>query len=298
MERATPNLNSSSPGLVKFSVMGLVLGLALSIGVALFLNSCENTLKNSTDIKRHFQYPALGAVPRWDKEAKYIDEMVPDSSLAEVYGILRNNVRFSNFSNPEKCLLVASPSQQEGKSLMAINLALSFALEGNSALLISADLRRPFSHTLFRKKEDIKKKLGITEYLDESASLEEVTYDSHFSNFSFIPTCARASNPTKLLKSSRFKEMLNYAEKNYDVVIIDSPAILPVVDATLISPMVKGVLMVAKAGQSTTNSIQDALTRLEHVRSPIMGISLNMIKDLKLEIFYGYGQNQDSGYHA
>lgn len=297
-DRATPSTRSSSPGMVKISIVGAILGLALSIAIAFILNNCESTLKSTTDLKRHLTYSALGAIPKWDDENKYIDEMVPDSNLAEVYGILRNNVRFSNVAQPEKCLLVASPIQNEGKSLTSINLALSFALEGSKVLLVSADLRRPFSHTRFRKVEDRRKSLGMVEYLEEKTELEDVIYESNFTNFSFIPTCARASNPAYLLKKDRFKEMLKYAQSHYEVVIVDSPAVLPVVDATIITPMVRGVLLVARANQSPISAVKDTIQRLEHVGSPIVGISLNMIKDLKLELFYGYGNAKYSGYNA
>ena len=298
IQSARPNLNSTSPGLVKFSIMGLVLGLGLGLGIAFLINNFENTLKSTTDLKKNFKYPALGAIPKWHEQNKYIDEMVPDSDIAEVYGILRNNVRFSNFINPEKCLLVASAVQHEGKSLTATNLALSFALEGSNTLLISVDLRRPFSHTRFRRPNDFKRNMGIVEYLEDKASLEDVTFESHFQNLSFIPTCSRASNPTKLLRAPRFKDMLKYGENNYDVVILDSPAILPVVDTTLITPFVKGILLVTQANHTPINTIQDSLHRLEHVGSPILGMTLNMIKDLKLEIFYGYGYSQGSKYDA
>ena len=298
LEKAAPSLQSSSPGLVKYAAIGLCIGLGLGIAISLVLNGWENTLKSSLDVQRHFKTGALGAIPRWEEENKYIDEMVPDSNIAEAYGVLRNNVRFSRFHHPEKCLLIASASQSEGKSLTSINLALSFALEGNSVLLISADLRRPYSHTRFRRATDLKKTLGMVEYLEEKATLEDVIYESNFGNFSFVPTCARATNPAKLLKQPQFAKLLAYGEQNYDVVIVDSPAVLPVVDATLISPMVKGVLLVAKANQTTVTAIQETINRLEHVGSPFLGVSLNMIRDLQLENFYGYGQSTYNGKDA
>ena len=298
LEKAAPSMTSSSPGLVKYAAIGLCIGLGLGIAISLVLNSWENTLKSSLDIHRHFKTGALGAIPRWEDDNKYIDEMVPDSIIAEAYGVLRNNVRFSRFHHPEKCLLIASASQNEGKSLTSINLALSFALEGNNVLLIAADLRRPYSHTRFRRESDIKKTVGMVEYLEEKASLEEVIYVSNFGNFSFVPTCARATNPAKLLKQNLFAKLLAYGEQHYDVVIVDSPAVLPVVDASLISPMVKGVLLVAKANQTTVTAIQETINRLEHVGSPFLGVSLNMIRDLQLENFYGYGQSTYNGKDA
>jgi polysaccharide biosynthesis transport protein len=296
LKRATINQNSTSASLTRYILGGAFIGIAFSIALAFILNNLENTLKSSSDLKRHFHYPPLGVVPQWVDGIKYIDESVPDSNIAEVYGMLRNNVRFCGIESPEKALLVASASQTEGKSLTTVNLSLSFALEGNTTLLISADLRRAYSHTQFKQEADLRKKFGIVEYLEGTAELNDVIYKSTFSNFSFIPTCARANNPTKLLKTERFSEMMKYAENNYDTVIIDTPAILPVVDATIFSSKVKGVLVVAHAGQTPINAIQEAINRLEHVNSPIIGIVLNRIKDLKLEYFYGYGISNYTAY--
>ena len=298
LESAMPSSASSSPGLVKFAVMGLTVGLIIGAGLAFLLNSWDNTLKSTSDLKRHFRLPPMGALPRWEDDDKYIDEMTPDSDMAEVYGVLRNNVRFSKVNRPEKRLMVCSPLQNEGKSLTAINLALSFALEGSQVLLIAADLRRPFSHTRFRRKEDIRKKIGIVDYLEGKAPIEEAIYESDFKNFSFIPTCSRASNPARLLKSDAFRDLLEYGEMKYEVVIVDSPAILPVVDASILAPMMNSVLYVVKSNQTPLSAIQEGLSRLDHVGSPVMGIALNMIRDLRLEFFYGYGSAKYSGYHG
>ena len=291
MELAVPSEHSTSPGLVKFAAIGLTLGLGMGCALAFVLNNWDNTLKSTIDVKRNFKIPALGAVPRWEEDEKYIDEMMPDASIAEVYGVLRNNVRFSNFSHPEKRLLICSPLQNEGKSITAINLGLSFALEGAAVCLISADLRRPFSHTRFRRKEDMRKTKGIVEYLLNKVEMEDVLFESNFGNFHFIPTCARAANPAKLLKGERFKLLLDEAEKRFDVVIIDSPAILPVVDASIIAPLMRGTLFVASANQTSVPAITEAISRLDHVGSPIMGICLNKIRDLRMELFYGSGKS-------
>jgi len=296
LEKAIPNLSASTGSFKKYILGGILLGLVFGVSVAFILNNWENTIKSSSDLKRHFQYPSLGVIPQWNSDVKYIDENIPDSNIAEVYGMLRNNVRFCGIESPEKGLLIASASQTEGKSLTAVNLSLSFALEGNSTILISADLRRAYSHTQFKNKDDLKKKVGIVEYLEGTAPIEDVIYKSTFSNFSFIPTCARANNPTKLLKTDNFDRLLSYAERNFDTVIIDSPAILPVVDATIFSSKVRGVLIVAHASQTPITAIQETINRLEHVGSPIIGIALNRIKDLKLEYFYGYGISNYASY--
>ena len=98
------------------------------------------------------------------------------------------------------------------------------------------------------------------------------------------------------MKSEYFDKLLNYGDKNYDTVIIDTPAILPVVDATIFSSKVRGVLLIASANSTPITAIQETISRLEHVGSPIIGIALNKVKDLKLEYFYGYGISNYAAY--
>jgi capsular exopolysaccharide synthesis family protein len=298
LERASADFYSKSTGLAKLIVLGIILGMGIGVGSCFLLNNWSNTLKNTIDIKRQFHLSIMGAIPHWNNDEKYIDEMEPDSQIAEVYSVLRNNIRFSPLRGAEKSLLVVSPSQSEGKTLTAINLALSFALEGSSCLLISADLRRPYTLTQFRQTKDTKRTKGICEYLNEEANIDDAIFKSNFNNLDLVPTCARAKNPTKLLKSERFKALVEKGKADYDIVIIDSPAILPVVDTSIISSHVNAALFVAKADKTATHDIENSLSRLEHVNCPIVGIALNGIKDLKLEAFYGYGRSQYSGYYT
>lgn len=284
-----------SGGVTKHIAIGLAIGVALAFCVVILLKNWENTLKSSMDLKSHFHYPSLGGMPNWKFDQMYINEMEPDSQIAEVYGMLRNHIRFSSQNKPEKSLLICSAFQGEGKSVTAANLALSFALEGNQVLLVSADLRRPESLTKFLKDPQ---ENGIVEYLEEEVDLKDVIYPSIANNLSIVPTVHQAKNPTRLLKNPRFKKLLDYGEEIFDVLIIDSPAILPVVDTTMFAHLTRGVLVLAQADQTPINSINEMLGRLEHVNAPIIGICLNKIMDLRLEYSYSYGSKQPYEYFS
>lgn len=298
LERATPNFLAKGPSLIKLLAMGLMIGIGLGVASALLLNNWSNTLNNTIDLKRNFDLPIIGAFPVWSDEDKYINEMEPDSPLAETYAVARNNIRFSTLKDAEKALLVVSPAQGEGKSLSAANLALSFALEGSSALLISADLRKPEPLTRFRNSADTKSTLDLSDYLRGQTEKEDVIYKSNITNFDFIPTSRKADNPTRLLKSERLNELIHFCKNKYDAVIIDSPALLPVVDACILSAHINGALIISRAEKTTTTDIQSCLSRLEHVGCPLVGISLNGIKHIKGESFYGYGQSDYRAYYS
>jgi len=290
LEHATPAKSSSSMSLARYIVMGLAFGMAISTCIVIILKFFENTIKSTSDLKRHFKYPSLGGIPNWKVNNMYIDEMEPDSRISEVYGVLRNHIRFSSHNRPEKCLLVSSALQGEGKTLTTTNLALSFALEGNQVLLISADLRRPESLTnLLQKPEEN----GIVEYLEGRVDLKDVIYSSISRNLSVIPTIYRSNNPTRLINSPRFKELIDYGENNYDVLIIDSPAVLPVVDTTMFANLVRGVVVLVQADSATIGSSNELINRLEHVEAPIIGICLNNINDVRLEYRYSYSYSSN-----
>ncbi len=291
VEKASPDFRSSSASLGKFIAIGITLGLALGFGTAFLLHNWSNTVSTSTDLKKLFTYPVLGAIPITTGENKYIENMKPDSANAEVYGTIRTNIRFSSSNNPEKCLMLASALQGEGKSYTAVNLCLSFVLEGNSAILISGDIRKPFTYMKSRRKEDLKRSEGIVEYLEGEATMEQIIYPSDTEGFHFIPTCKRAKNPTRVLRGTRMKELIDHLQNIYDVVIIDTAAVLPVIDACLIAPLVRGVALLVKAKSTDTQSVQNALARLEYVNSPTIGLILNQVTDLKLETFYSYNNS-------
>lgn len=294
LERAIPAKNTSSMSLARYVLLGLAFGVAISTCIIVILKFFENTIKSTLDLKRHFNYPSLGGIPNWKVNNIFIDEMEPDSQISEAYGVLRNHIRFSSHNRPEKCLLVSSALQGEGKSLTTTNLALSFALEGNQVLLVSADLRRPesLSNLLQAPEEN-----GIVEYLEGKVALEKVIYNTISSNLSVIPTIYRSNNPTRLINSPRFKELIDYGESNYDVLIIDSPAVLPVVDTTMFANLARGVLILVQADNTTISSVNELINRLEHVEAPIVGICLNNINDMRLEYSYRYNYSSNpNGY--
>lgn len=285
LEKAIPALGPSSTSLINYIIKGLAFGVVLGMGVVFVLNYFENTLKSTLDLKRHFKYPSLGGIPNWKFDEMFIDEMQPNSRISEVYAMLRNQIRFSSHNRPEKCLMVSSAFQGEGKSITAMNLALSFALEGNQVLLVSSDLRRPDSLTELLESPQ---ENGIVEYLEGQVDMKSVIYRSIASNLSVVPTTHRSNNPTKLLKTQQFSDLLEYGEKNYDILIVDSPAVLPVVDSTMFASQVRGLLILVEAEKTPITSVNELIGRLEHVGAPIIGICLNNIKDLRLEYQYNY----------
>ena len=273
-------------------MLGIMLGLFLGVAAAFLLEHWDNTINNTREIKREFNIEPLGLIPMWADEDKYINVKGHDNVNAEVYGVLRNNIRYSNAENPEKCLLIASAIQSEGKSLTSVNLAISFAHEGNRTLLVAMDLRHRRDYCDLRDVEKVNsKEKGIGDFLAEDMGYSNIIYGTNFENLYVLPTGEKRKNPTKLLNSPKLKRFFTDMEREFDVVIIDAPAVLPVVDTTIISPHVRGVLVVVEEGKTPVGACQQSIDRLQHVNSPIIGGVLNKAKSMRFDFFYGSGYN-------
>lgn len=292
IEEALPVSKPFSSSKRKAGTMGIMLGLFLGVAAAFILEHWNNTITNTRELKQKLNIEPLGLIPLWADEDKYIRAKGHDDVNADVYGVLRNNIRYSNANEPEKCLLVASSIQSEGKSLTTMNLAISFALEGNRTLLISMDLRHKRDYHELRDDEKINSnEKGTGDFLAEDIGYSNIIYGSNIENLYVMPTGEKRKNPAKLLNSPKIKKLFTDMEKEFDVVIIDAPAVLPVVDTTIISPHVRGVLVVVQEGKTPIGACQQSIGRLLHVNSPVIGAVLNKAKNTRDDFFYGFGYN-------
>lgn len=267
------------------ATLGLLGGLAFGVFLTLILYSFENSPKYSVDLRRKFSIPVLGVIPKW-KDSIYLDPQYPGSTQTELYSILRNHIRFCNPNKPEKSIFIYSPTQNDGKTLTAINLAVAFSLENDKVLLISADLRVPYSLTELLPNPTVA--IGICEILaDESLDFLAAVHPSKVERLHVIPTVSKVNNPTKLLTGERFSQLLENMKQIYDVIIVDTPAILPVVDTASCIHLAHAAVMVVNAGKTSYAEITEALKRCQHVNAPTHGFILNGIKELSLEKFYG-----------
>jgi len=278
--------------------VALLIGIILGLGVAFLLESMDSYIHTPTDIYYHLRLNYLGVIPRWsDKDAMIIAPERPDSHIAEIFAHLCNNIRYGRGGNPEKRLLVASATQAEGKSTIAANIAIRYALEGNSVVLIDADLRRPRGHKLldiFQGGRTMQS--GLADYLSGDATYPDVLYGTSIPGLSLIPAGSRVRNAAKLLGAPAMLTLLDEAERNFDIMIIDCPAVLPVVDATILAPHMRGILMVIAAEEVEIGAVRMALYRLLHVGAPMAGAVLNKVQERSTSYTY-YGYRYRGGYY-
>lgn len=209
-------------------------------------------------------------------------EREPKSPSAEAYRTLRTNIQFSNIDSEIKTLLVTSPGPGEGKSITAANLAMTMSQIGKRVLLIDCDMRRPSVHKMF----DITNEAGLTNILKEELKFERVVYKVS-SNLNILTCGTIPQNPSEVLASQRMKRFLQEAENEYDYIILDTPPVIAVTDAQILSTRVEGVLMVINSTVTSIEAGKKAKSLLKAVNANIIGVVLNKVKT-KENSYYGY----------
>jgi capsular exopolysaccharide synthesis family protein len=318
------------PNRLRSILMGLVLSLFAGIGLALFIEYLDNTVKSIEDVVRVTQLPTLALIPAMNAQsmralnAKKKAEMQGQqekrttsgkladiaglaprglhpqgnrlatldglSSVVEAYRMLRTSVLLSTAGNPPRTILVTSSQPGEGKTTTAVNTAISLAQLGASVLLIDSDLRRPAVHKTFRLPHT----RGLSSYLSGSGKIEDLIIKLSIPNLSVLTSGPIPPNPAELISSERMKDLLRALCEKYDHIIIDSPPLISVTDPVILSTMVDGSILVVQAGRSTRDMVRRARQELNGVGAKVFGVVLNNV-DVKRE---GYDEYYYQRYYS
>jgi capsular exopolysaccharide synthesis family protein len=194
----------------------------------------------------------------------------PKSPIAEAYRTLRTNIQFSSFDNKLDTILVTSSGPSEGKSVTASNLAFAMSEIGKKVLLIDCDLRKPSIH----KKFNISNNKGLSNLLIGQFKFDEIV-QKYTENMYILTSGTVPPNPSEMIQSNKMKLFLEEAKSKFDFVIIDTPPVIAVADAQILSTMVKGVLLVIASGQAEIAGVKKAKELLDQVKANIIGTVLN-----------------------
>ena len=306
-EIAIPPDEPVAPRRLTTVIAALFLSTLFGMGLALFLEYLDDTIRTTEDVESFLQLPALAAIPTINSmpkrrlllvgaggeeiDAKANSELLihndSRSSLAEAYRQLRTSILLSTAGHAPKLLLVTSSLPAEGKTTTAINTALSLAQTGAKVLIIDADMRRPRLHSVF----DISNGAGLSTLLSsemtENEVLQVIQYEEE-SKVNLLPSGPVPPNPAELIGSEQMSNLLKLLQRNFTHVVVDSPPIASFTDGVLIASMVDGVILVVHSGRSSRQVVRRSRQLLADVGAKIFGVVLNNVNLRAQDNYYYY----------
>lgn len=294
----------------------LMLSTLFGMGLALFLEYLDDTIRTTGDIEKYMQLPALAAIPTIDsipkrrlllvgsneaeEKNKAKSELLiysdPRSSLAEAYRQLRTSILLSTAGHAPKSLLITSSLPSEGKTTTATNIAISLAQTGAKVLIIDADMRRPRLHSVFNIKNAEGLSTMLSSELSEGQLLDVIQYDD-LSKLHLLPSGPIPPNPAELIGSEQMSDLLKTMQRNFTHVIVDSPPIASFTDGVLIASMVDGVILVVHAGKSSRQVVRRSRQLLQDVGAKVFGVVLNNVNLRAHDNSYYYQNYYHNSYY-
>lgn len=303
---AIPNEVPVGPRRLMTVAAALLLSTLFGMGLALFLEYLDDTIRTVEEIESVLQLPALAAIPTIESmpkrklllvganeeiEERPNSELLiysdPRSGLSEAYRQLRTSILLSTAGHPPKSLLVTSSLPSEGKTTTATNTAISLAQTGAKVLIVDADMRRPRLHSVF----NITNGEGLSTLLSSESTDSDITRvvkADDGTKIHLLTSGPIPPNPAELIGSEQMANLLKRLQKHYTHVVIDSPPITSFTDGVLIASMVDGVILVVHSGKSSRQVVRRAKLLLQDVGARILGVVLNNVNLRSQDNYYYY----------
>ncbi|CAH1203827.1 Tyrosine-protein kinase YwqD [Paenibacillus sp. JJ-223] len=198
----------------------------------------------------------------------------PQSNSSEAYRKLRTNIQFSSIDSQIRTIMIASAISGEGKTTTIGNLAVAYAQVGKKVLLMDTDLRKPAVHRMF----NVPNHIGLTSVLSSQYQITEVLRETGVEGLHVLTSGPIPPNPSEMIGSRKMLALLEDLKEEYDVILFDTPPVLAVSDALIISSLVDGVILVVSAGKVKKDLVKKAKAHLEHVNARILGAALNNVQ--------------------
>jgi tyrosine-protein kinase Etk/Wzc len=286
-------------------MIGALIGIGLGVGLTFLLDYFDNTVKTIEEVEA-MGFSLLGAIPKITQteheknekerelkfeteeirqiESRLVTHLDPKSPISEAYRTLRTNLQFTKLDQPMRTILVTSAGPKDGKSTTVANLAITLAQLGSKVVLVDSDLRRPVIHSIFGLEKDV----GLTNYMVGKSSYEDILKQTVIENLAIITCGLLPPNPSELLGSKKMEEFTTKLKKDFDIILFDSPPVIAVTDAAILSNKVDGTVLVVSANKTNRDAVTRAKTLLENVKARLVGVMLN---NVDFESTYG------SSYH-
>jgi len=296
-------LEISSPKWQIYFPGGITLGLMAAIGFAFLIELLNDLVRTARDVARFLHIPLLGVIPDAAEDDQVADtnlyltvSQAPFSFITEAYRRLRTNLKLTS-QQDSKVLLVTSCMPSDGKTSVAVNLALAFAADSKKLLLIDANFRQPNLHTIFPKQQTTdqskdQNNLGLSDLLAGRCRHSQTIRTSGIEDLDIIQAGLPPANPAELLGGPGMPELIKQVRTNYDYIIIDGPPVLLVSDAKTLAKNVDGTILVFNAANTKRGTALRTIRELRQISANILGCVLLSVKALK----GGYFQEQFRSY--
>ncbi|WP_182111834.1 polysaccharide biosynthesis tyrosine autokinase [Actinotalea sp. JY-7876] len=272
---ASAQLEPASPNVKINLALGAGVGLALGFGLALLRELLDTRVRTEADLRKVSTTSVVATITQDDSAAKspLLTVANPHSQRSESFRRLRTNLQFLDVTDDLQTMVVTSSLPGEGKSTTAINLAITLADAGTKVLLVDADLRRPS----VAKYMELEGSVGLTTVLIGRAAVEDVVQPWGNGHLHVLPSGQIPPNPSELLGSRTMADLLAMLSMRYDVVIIDTPPLLPVTDAAILARLTGGAIVVVGAHLIHQNELKQSLGALQTVGARVLGLVLNRV---------------------
>jgi len=276
-------------------MMAAFSGLLLAIGLVFAFEYLDNRIKSPQELRAQLGLPFLGMLPAIDANGPALLHQGVPPSFAEAVRAVRTNVLFSSADEGVRSIVVTSAGPGEGKSLFSSNLSVSLAQAGQRVLHIDADMRRPRVHEIF----EISQEPGLSNLLVGDCKPSEAVRKTEVANLAVLPAGMIPPNPAELLGSKRCEEYFATLSEHFDWVIVDSPPVLAVADASILANAATGVIFVVGADHTSRQTAKAAIEQLEAVQAHVIGAVLNRADVERNPYYYSqYYRKEYSRYYA
>jgi capsular exopolysaccharide synthesis family protein len=301
VEPATPPIAPYAPKPIQTTLLYSSIGLLSMAGVVFLIEYLDDTIKTPEDVKNVLGLPVIGLIAdmkgslpnkNGQKNSIFV-AMQPRSPITEAFRSLRTSLDFYSVDEPLKLIIVTSPGPEEGKTTVAVNLAVILAKSNKNVLLLDADMRRPNVHNKF----DLSNRVGLSDLIRGRLNLSEVIQESdQFANLKVITSGSLPPNPAELLASNRMTQIIEELKSQFDMIVVDTPPAI-VTDAQILATKSDGVIYILKAGKTRNVIAKTPLEEFERVGTKTIWVVMNKIprnRDYYYGGFYYYSPNSHS----
>ena len=287
-----------SPKTTRDTLLAVVAAMLLVVGMVFAMDTLDDTIKNPDEIRARFNLPVLGMIATHTVQpGKPVCQAEPRSPVAESFRSLRTNLAYAAVDRPLRRILVTSPTAQDGKTTISANLAVIIAQGEKRVALVDADLRRPQIHRQF----GLPNQIGLSDlFVRPSNELDGVLQTCDVPRLAVVTSGRLPPNPAELLTSQKMDQIFERLGQDHDLIVIDTPPLLSVTDATALSAKTDGVMLVVKPGVTKLGALEQSLQQLRAVGARVLGVVFNQVnpRSRKYGYYYSHYYPKYSHYDA